>query len=125
MESTRSSARHRIVHVLATLDPTDSARKLALLLEHLPRDEFESRVVTLAVGSGLMRERFAALHVPPEALATGRRAASLEVISLAGRMRRQLADVIHIWDAGANRPTTWAAGLSGHAACLFDAVGPL
>jgi glycosyltransferase involved in cell wall biosynthesis len=125
MESTRSSARLRIVHVLATLDPTDSARKLALLLEHLPRDEFESRVVALAAGSGLMRERFAGLVIQAEALATGRRAAALELVSLARRLRRQSADVIHIWDAGANRPATWAARLSGHAACLIDAVGPL
>jgi glycosyltransferase involved in cell wall biosynthesis len=125
MESTRNSAPLRVIHILATLDPTDSARKLSLLLAHLPRGEFDSSVIALAAASGLMRERFAALHVWPEALATGRRAAALEVISLARRLRRQPADVIHIWNDSTKRTATWAARLSGHAACLIEAGGPL
>jgi glycosyltransferase involved in cell wall biosynthesis len=125
MESTQSFAPRRIVHILATLDPTDSARKLALLLEHLPGDEFEPCIIALATGSGLMRERFANRHIHAEALATGRRAAALEVISFARRLRSQPADVIHVWDDSAKRTATWAARLSGNSVCLIDAVGPL
>jgi glycosyltransferase involved in cell wall biosynthesis len=115
--------RRRILHILATLDPTDSARKLALLLAHLPRDEFESSVVALAAGSGLMQERFADVHVHAEALSCGRRAAPLEVISLTHRLRRQPADVVHVWDDSAKSPATWAARFSGHAACLSGLEG--
>jgi glycosyltransferase involved in cell wall biosynthesis len=125
MESTRSSARHRIVHVLATLDPTDSARKLALLLGHLLRDEFESRVVALADGSGLMRDQFAALQIQADALATERRVAALEIISLARRLRREPAGFIHVWDESAKRTTTWAVRLAGRSARVIDDVGQL
>ncbi len=119
MESTRIARPRRIVHVLASLDPTDSDRKLALLLAHLPRDEFESSVVALAAVSGLMRQEFTSVGIQADSLATGRRLALLEAASLCRHLRKQKPDLIHIWDTLAKPVTAISARLTAKTSRLL------
>ncbi|TWT37058.1 Glycosyl transferases group 1 [Posidoniimonas corsicana] len=96
----------RVLHLLPTLQGADAARRVALLCEQLPRDQFEQHVAafraagaaaprlrSLAAGVHDLRRRFR--RDPIAALALRRLARSLNV------------DVVHAWGAEAATHAAW------------------
>jgi glycosyltransferase involved in cell wall biosynthesis len=91
------SGKTKVTHIITSLDIGGAEMMLYRLLEHIDRDRFESRVISL-VQMGVVGARIRALGIPVQSLEMRPGRPSLRALSQLIRiLRQECPNIIHTW----------------------------
>ncbi len=112
MSTLTNSVKHRILHVIPTMDRAGAEKQLCLLAAGLPRDEFDVHVCLLTRGGPLLG-RLEAASIDTELLGKRWKLDPLAWWRLVRLIRKLEPAIVHTWLFAANsygRTAAWAAG---------------
>jgi glycosyltransferase involved in cell wall biosynthesis len=104
--------KHRILHIIPTLDRCGAEKQLALLATRLPRDEFDVHVCVLT-RDGPLRQDLDEAGVPVTVIGKRHKLDPRAYWRLKSLVRKLAPDLVHTWLFAANAYGRWAAARCG------------